>query len=238
MKFFVLSRFNIKVANKDLQINLPVARADVSLNNNWISERLVYYKDCLKSLANQTDQDFTIALLVHPDTEQKILDILDGMFKEHNLNYEFIFVGADMHQSSFAKKLEEFLKPHGRVITSRLDTDDQYPIYYVELVKKTFKGEPTNRPIVVDFKQLIYTDNKKTLLFKYPGSSMFLSICSSNPSINSLSQPHNLIKKRVKGLKMIQIKDKIGGKILVHGKNQLNRMRGNKTYMSFKGIFK
>ena len=220
MKHFVLNRFNLQVYGKSC-----------CLKEDWLQQRLVLYNDCLSSLANQTNKDFIILLHIHPETPEHVIKSLKGMYKQYELEYEFLFAKK---WPEAAQVLKDCLAKHKRVITSRLDTDDMYPVYYIERIKAAI---PDDKGIVcIDFKKLIYSNGKKNNLYKYPNNTMFLSICSSNPAINCSSQSHINIKK-IKGVRRIFLNE-IGGKIIVHGNNVSNVMRGKKTEMSLSDIFK
>jgi len=234
MKHFVINRFNIKIHGRNSH-----------LKREWLEERFVMYKDTVRSLGNQTNKEFKILLLVHPDTPIDFLDKIRALYNEYDLKYHILYVGKGeitINQDDEYEGLNEFLarmrqlSKHKRIITSRIDTDDMYANDYIQRVKESIKNEPYTGIVCVDFKKIIYTNGKQNNIYKYPHTTMFLSICSPIPSIHCFSQMHTRIHK-VRNVKIIK-RNEIGGKIMVHGKNVSNIMRGKKTEMSLSDIFK
>ncbi len=228
MKHFVLSRFNLKIHGKTSY-----------LKRDWLEERLVMYKDTVRSLGNQTNRNFKILLLVHPDTPEDFLDKVRTLYNKYKLNFQFLYVDTYKNEYNalnkyFTKMFKE--SKHKRIITSRIDTDDMYSIYYIEKVKEAVNKEKHTGMVCVDFKKIIYSNSKKNNLYRYPHNTMFLSICSPIPSIHCFSQMHTQVSK-IRNIKVIN-SNEIGGMIKVHGKNVSNKMRGNTTEIVLSSIFK
>lgn len=125
-KHYILTRYNLglygenpyKVKNKDY----------------YMMQRLPMFKRLLESLDNQTNQNFTHVVSVDPDTPEKFLkDILNAVYMAKT-NSIFIY-------EKHAEWLKRQTKEAQYLITSRLDSDDEYYPEFVEVIQRNFRED-------------------------------------------------------------------------------------------------
>lgn len=128
--------------------------------------RLPWFKRLLKSLDNQTNQNFTHVVSVDPSTpEEHLRGILDAVYMAKT-NSVFCYEG---HKDYLRK--QKIVAPY--LITSRIDNDDEYKPKFIEVIQRNFREDRYVLDVVGIQKK---GDNEKRVEAKYNNSSFVTMI--------------------------------------------------------------
>lgn len=206
-KHYILTRYNLylyssnpyKVENKD----------------KWMESRIPLFKRFLRSLDNQTVNDFTLVLSVDSKTpkgyQKEIFEILDKSSVRYVIQYDKKpkeFVINEIHSSSY-------------IITSRCDSDDELLPEFVETIQEEFNYQEEcldTRGFKYDGKDLYYYGRKTV-------GSPFVSVIetSDSPIKTAAYKKHAEMKRyfltRFVGINPLFVQH-------IHGGNVINAIRG------------
>src|SRR5210317_450472 len=124
-KHYILTRYNSGLFTDNLY--------KIEDKGLYMDSRLPWFKKHLKSLDNQTNQNFTHVVSIDPNTPEEYLrPILNAVYFAKT-NSVFIY----------EKHIDWLKRQHKEewLITSRLDNDDEYYPEFVETIQKNFKKE-------------------------------------------------------------------------------------------------
>lgn len=125
-RHFILTRYNFGLYTENVY--------NVQDKDKYMTERLPMFKRLLDSLDNQTEQNFTHVVSVDPNTpEQYLRGILNAVY--------FSKTQPVIIYEKHIDWLKRQHKSHGYLITSRLDSDDEYYPEFIEVIQRNFKEE-------------------------------------------------------------------------------------------------
>lgn len=200
---------------------------------SYLEYRLpLFEKYFVKGLNNQTCKNFEVILLsseIYKDLDfskfeelsgGKVIFLPDGQGVSTNMN---LIVDDDSCDY---------------ILTTRTDSDDIWPYYFVEEIQKSFLS--IKKECLIDFEGILKTneDFSDYGYIKYGGSSMFLTTAfeSENfPSKNCFAEQHTYMSSLFRNRQIIQ---KLGGACICHGKNLVNRVAGKKIKFDIENIYK
>ena len=195
-KHYILTRYNMGLFTNNLY--------KIEDKGLYMDSRLPWFKKHLKSLDNQTNQNFTHVVSIDPNTPEEYLrPILNAVYFAKT-NSVFIY-----------EKHIDYLKRQQKeewLITSRLDNDDEYYPEFVETIQKNFKKERMVYDILTEKNGVTSGRGKNnspfTTLFE-PWTEGFKTIFSGGG--------HTELPKYYKCLRLPY--GKALGKINIHGTN-------------------
>lgn len=123
-RHYILTRYNVYL----YQLN-PYKVLD---KDKWMESRVPLFKRFLRSLENQTVNEFTLVLSVDLDTPKGYLDELYSILDSSTIDYVIQF--NDKPKSYVINKKHDT----EWIITSRCDSDDELLPEYVETIQKAF----------------------------------------------------------------------------------------------------
>ena len=214
----------------DKVLHLIVSRVALRWNHrnlkdwdSYVKDRLVLYRNyTLSSLINQSSQDFTLLSLVdesihlEPTLENEVvlktnLEVGSNKLLVPNMVQEYV--------SGLNEKYDY-------VIVTRLDSDDMISKNFIEEVRKNIKLNEyydIYDTFIYDFsKKIIYESG----LYNHT-ISHFVSVMEKFDSFDCqvYRHEHTNIRSFFKGYKS----KTINGLEIIHGKNMINSIKGNKT---------
>lgn len=99
---------------------------DYRLSKDWIDTRInIFINYTLRSLTNQTNQDFLAFLLYDPTTENMICDALNR-YEQLPQNIQFI------NHKLFNPTMKKTIKDYEYLYLVRVDCDDMYHVSYIQ----------------------------------------------------------------------------------------------------------
>lgn len=133
-KHFVITRFNIRV-NYGCKLknpeNNPMNRI---LEEGYLEERFNIFEEyTLKSMKEQTNQNFTWIILFHKRTPSKYKEKIIKLKKEFNFNDLYF---DDDEKFSFSEYVDNENVNKEYFITTRIDNDDMFANDYIEQIQQ------------------------------------------------------------------------------------------------------
>ncbi len=206
-KHFICTRFNYGWLDND-----RLDKSGIHVNTmDWLYSRCeLFEKYCLKSVLEQTNQNFTWLLSFDQRTPKDVIDRYKGLD-----NITIIHEPIPDHLNKIDVQ-EKF------IITSRIDNDDCYNIHFVDFIQKQFNG--TSK--LIDTQGIQYVEASGTFYTsgrKRPNCPFLSLIEERRDSIKSvLYTKHHLMPKFYK-VKMVK---KVLWCQIIHQSNLKNDIRG------------
>ncbi len=199
-KFHIITDKKIIIFNSPFNIWHHPPFSNKCLTKNWIEYRLmIFIKYTLRSLTNQTNQNF-FAIIKYDDSSEKIINELVKSYKKLPANINFI------KKSNYNEFIKEKIKGYDYVYITRLDSDDMYHKTFVEQLYNIKLNKHTKA--IINQNGYIFDSNNK-ILAKFPRKSpnYYTLIYKANDYINGkrytikgghpnvIKLPHQIINK-------------------------------------------
>lgn len=223
---FLLTRFNVPNPDwmKDKNQN-PV------LDEEWLDHRFeIFEKFTLPSVAGQTNRKFTWLVFFDEETPGKYrYRISEYQVKCGNFKPVFVSDWKDYSQKLQGSLSSGIDKTQQYLLTSRLDNDDCIHREYIHDTQQAFREE---KRMVIDYPvgYALETGQKPEIRKRYRKFGHFISLVEAveadSPFETVLSRTHD----EWSGTKSIELGDKAYWLEIIHEKNLLNKLKGEKVY--------
>jgi hypothetical protein len=203
-------------------------------NQEYLDYRLkLFEKYFIHGVNSQTNKNFELCILA--SESYRNLDF-SGFEKLSNTNIFFIPDGKG-HKDSIEYLLKDEDYNLDFVLTTRTDSDDIWPVYFIDGIQNTFKE--VKDECLIDYKSLIKSNEDFSdyghLIYRC--NSMFLTSAfkpSNFKTKNCFADQHSYMPKHFNKNIIINA---LGGACICHGKNLLNTVRGEKVNFDIKKIY-
>jgi hypothetical protein len=168
---FILCRYNIELYNSN-----PY---NIKNKDLWMDGRIPKFELLLKSLENQTSNNFLFVLFIDPKTPKRHKKLITETLKKILKKIKFHI--SETPPLNFFKEIT--LKVDF-VITSRIDSDDEYLPKFVETIQEEFMSKQE----VIDVKGCQYDilNNKKYTSGRMSPNSPFITLVENNKNIKTV----------------------------------------------------
>lgn len=230
LKFFCRSKFEVVVLTR-FNTSSDFNNHELILDENYLKSRFyLFEKYYLPSILNQTDKDFKVAVVLHPETPD--------CFKEKMKTYENLFKGRfkTFYSETFQpdKVLKETVKAPW-VMSVRLDNDDSLAEDFIEVLKKHF-SPASNAIIDFRFGAKYLESEDRGRLYNYTYGTHFLAKIENagGEMTSAFSLKHPDASKEVE---YIKIKTKMPMWLeVIHGLNCGNTFEEGLFELSFDAV--
>ena len=223
LQHFILTRFNLRLWNKDKEGVLVRSR-------EWLVHRFeLFERYCLPSIKNQTCNDFQWIVLFDSSTPSEFREKIEAYQKEC-IQLVPVFVEAKngwRFAEIFRKEVLRLIQKsdgNGKLLTTYLDNDDALNVRFVEDLQHRVQSLPDGTFIFYTEGYQFFTDHEYLMKIHYPKNHFVSVLESGSPATVKTIYgygSHYYIDK-IKGAKIEYVKDIPMWCQVVHEKNMGN----------------